>query len=350
MTTPLRVGLAAAASTLALLAAGCGGGGSDVPTGAVAVVDGTQISRSELDGWLDQVKKSYKATKQPFPKAGTSEYQNLQSTYVAFLVQRTELEQAAKDLGITVTQKDIDQGVRDYVKQKFGGDRKKFEQALEAQDFPKALLRKTILVTVLYRKIYDHVTKDVKVSTKDARDYYDQNLSTKYQQKASRDVQYILIKKTKPNGEIDFSRSEKVALDVYRQLKAGASFDALAKKYSDDKSSAPQGGRTTFQQGQTVPEFDKVAFELRTGELAPPVKSTTYGYFLIKALAKAKPAKTTPFSNVENAIKQTLLQERKQTKIYDWTQDLNKRYKSKVSYAAGFEPPDLPETTATPTQ
>jgi parvulin-like peptidyl-prolyl isomerase len=77
---------------------------------------------------------------------------------------------------------------------------------------------------------------------------------------------------------------------------------------------------------------------------------TTYGYHIIQAVSKITPGKTTPFSKVENTIKQTLLQQKKQTVMYDWSQKLDKKYKSKISYAAGFAPPDLPETTTTSTQ
>jgi parvulin-like peptidyl-prolyl isomerase len=347
MTTPGKVALAALVAASALLAAGCGGS-SNVPSGSIAVVNGTEISRSELDGWLAQAKKSYRATKQEFPKVGTTEYQNLQTQYVAFLVQREEFQQAAKDLGVTVTAKDIDKGVRDYIKQKFGGNRKKFEQALETQDFPESLFRKTILVTVLYQKIFEQVTKDVKVTTKDAQSYYNQNLST-YEQKASREVRHILIAKKEANGQVDYAKSKAFADQLYTRLQRGADFAALAKKYSADTSSAVQGGKYTAFKGQTVPEFDQAAFSLGTGEISKPVK-TTYGYHIIQALTKISPGKTTPFSQAEAAIKQTLLQQKKQQVMYDWTQKLYKKYKSKISYAAGFAPPDLPETTETATQ
>jgi foldase protein PrsA len=348
MTRLPRLVLAALVVAAALLAAGCGGGSSNVPSGAIAVVNGTQISRTELDGWIDRAKKSYNATNQQFPKVGTTEYQNLQTEFVAALVQREEFQQAANDLGIKVSEKDIDKGISDYIKQKFGGSRKKFEQALKAQAFPESLFRKTILVTVLSQKIFEHVTKDVKVTTKDAQSYYNQNLST-YQQKSSREVRHILISKKKANGQVDYPKSKAFADQLENRLKSGADFAALAKKYSADTSSAAQGGKYTAFKGQTVPEFDAAVFSLSTGEISKPVK-TTYGYHIIQALTKITPAKTTPFSKVENAIKQTLLQQKKQTVMYDWTQKLYKKYKSKITYAAGFEPPDIPETTATSTQ
>ena len=350
MLKPIRLALVPLAASLALLAAACGGGGQDVPAGSVAVVNGTQISRSELDGWLAQAKKSYEAQKQQFPKVGTPEYQSIENQYVAYLVQKAEFEQAAKDLGIKVTEKDIDKGVSDYIKSKFGGSRKQFEKALQAQDFPEATFRQTIALSVLSQKIFDAVTKDTKVSQDEALAYYNQNLATTYQQKASRTVRYILVKKTKKNGQIDFPQSEKFALRLYRQLKAGADFGALAKKYSADKQAASQGGKVTFQQGQTVPEFEKAAFSLPTNELSTPVKSTTYGYFLIKPVAKVKPGRTTPFSKVKASIEASLLQQKKQQVMTEWAQNLQKKYKGKVSYATGFEPPALPSSTATSSQ
>ena len=348
MLKPIRLALVSLAASLALLAAACGGGGQNVPASAVAVVDGKQISRSELDGWLNQVKTSYESQKQQFPKVGTPEYQQLQSYWVNYLVQRAEFEQAAKELGVKVTQQDIDKGVADSIKGKFGGSRKNFEKALKDQKFSLAKYRQIIAVGVLGQKIFDAVTKNTKVSDNEALAYYNQNIST-YQQKASRTVRYILVKKTK-NGKIDFPRSEKFAFQLYNQLKGGADFGALAKKYSADKQAASQGGKVTFQQGQTVPEFEKVAFGLDTNELSTPVKSTTYGYFLIKPVAKVKQGHTTPFKKVKASIEATLLQQKKTQVMTDWAENLQKKYKSKISYATGFAPPagaTTPTTTST---
>ena len=80
---------ATALAVLTVVAAGCGDT-DEVPSDAVAVVDGTPISKSTLDELLTRTKKTYAAQKRQFPKAGTSEYQSLQTQAVAFLVQREE--------------------------------------------------------------------------------------------------------------------------------------------------------------------------------------------------------------------------------------------------------------------
>ena len=98
-----------------------------------------------------------------------------------------------------------------------------------------------------------------------------------------------------------------------------------------------------------MPEFDKTAFELEQGALSKPVK-TTYGYHVIEALGPVKEATTTPIAKVRSSIRMTLLQEKKTAFATQWVEDLKDEYEGKVSYAAGFEPPEIPDATSTETE
>ena len=91
-----------------------------------------------------------------------------------------------------------------------------------------------------------------------------------------------------------------------------------------------------------MPEFDKVSFDLATGALSKPVK-TQYGYHVIQAVSAVRKAKSTPLDKVRASIKTTLLQQKRNEAMQSWVTDLQSRYKGKVSYAAGFEPPALPD-------
>ena len=342
-----RLLLATLGLALALAATACGGGGG-VPDGAVAVVDGTEVSRAELDELIERAKKAYTAQKQEFPKVGTPEFQNVQTQYVTFLVQREEFEKEAAARGITVSEKDVDDEVQEFLKTRFDGKRSAFLKALKEQGFTEEALRDTLRTSVLSQKLFDDVTKDVKVEEAEILAYYQQN-QAQYGTPESRDVRHILISEKKSGDEVDFPKSKLEADRIYAVLKVGGDFAALAKESSDDPSAKDNSGKLTITRGQTVPEFDKVAFELERGALSKPVK-TTYGYHVIEALTQVKKATTTPIAKVRASIRTSLLQEKRTTFMTTWVEDLKDEYDGKVSYATGFEPPDIPDATTTETE
>jgi len=176
----------------------------------------------------------------------------------------------------------------------------------------------------------------VLVSDADIRAYYNSHKS-QYGQPESRDVRHILVP------------SKSLANSLYAQLKAGANFAKLAKRYSKDPGSASNGGKLTVSKGQTVPQFDKVAFSLKTGQLSPPIK-TQYGYHIIQALSAVKPAKTTSLSQVRASIKQQLEQQRKNDKMTKWLEDTKKGYcGGRIKYQVGYQPNPDPCASLTST-
>ncbi len=323
---------------IALFAAGCGGGGEsssdDVPSDAVAVVDGREIPRSEFDRLIAQAKRSYATQKRDFPKAGSEEYQTLRNQAVAALVQNVELEQAAEDMNIKVTDEDVEKRLDQIVKQYYGGDRKQLDKQLQQQKLTIEQVRADLRNQLVSEKIYNQVTKDAKVTDAEVKAFYDQN-KTQYQQLASREVRHILVK-------------TKVLADSVRgQLTAnGSNFPALVKKYSTDTGSKPTGGKLTISRGQTVSAFDKVAFALATAAISNPVK-TEFGYHIIQAVGDVKKPTTTPLKEVQTQIRQQLAQTEKNQEMTNWLEDLKADYEDKVAYAVGFNPPPASTTGTT---
>ena len=90
-----------------------------------------------------------------------------------------------------------------------------------------------------------------------------------YSKAQTRDVRHILVK-TKPQAD-----------SIYAQLKAGndKTWCTLAKKFSQDPSSKNNCGKLTVSKGQTVPQFDKVAFSEKTKDdpCADPRRARTAG-------------------------------------------------------------------------
>jgi len=346
--TRLTVTLALLATAASLVAAGCGGGSGDVPDDAIAVVDGTEISRSELDALVEQAKAGFEAQDREFPKVGTQEYLAYQQQFVAFLVQKAEFDQAAEELDVKITDADIEKVRKQLLVDRFNGDEEKLAEAVKEQGLSEEAFRETLRVSVLSTKLFKAVTKDVRVTDTEALTYYTQN-QDQYGSPESRDVRHILIAEKDGNGVVDYAKSKKEADRIYGLLQDGADFASLAKQYSDDEGSANNGGKYTAVRGASVAEFDKVAFELETDEISRPVK-TQFGYHVIQATADTKPEKVTPFDEVKASIKSLLLQDRRNETMTQWVKDLQARYDDKVSYATGFAPPEIPESTETVTQ
>ena len=177
---------------VSLALAGCGGGDDEVPTDAVAVVDGEEIAKTDYDALIAQAKKSYKNQKRDFPKAGSQEFQTLKNQAVQFLVQREQFEQEAENLDVDVTDKQVDARLAQIQKQYFGGDKKKYEKQLKEQGLTDEQVRNDIRAQIVSERIFAKVTKDVKVTDKQIEDYYNKN-KAQYSQPESRDVRHILV-------------------------------------------------------------------------------------------------------------------------------------------------------------
>jgi parvulin-like peptidyl-prolyl isomerase len=307
-----------------VVAAGCGSNSASVPANSVATVGDDTITKAEFNFLLNGAKRTYAARKTPFPKAGTTQYKSLQDQAMQYLVQESELEQKAKGLGVEITDQDVTKRLGQIKKQYFGNDQKKYEAQLKSQGLTEQQIKQDLRAQLLSEKLYKKVTGDVNVTDADIQKYYNQHKAD-YSVAASRDVRHILV------------NNKTLAQQLETKLKAGVSFAVLAKKYSKDPGSAANGGKLTVSKGQTVPEFDKEAFVLKTNEISPPIH-TQYGWHIIQALSAVKAAKQTPLKDVKASIKSQLLQTKKTDAMNKWVDDVKTEYKSKVHYQAGYAP------------
>lgn len=80
--------------------------------------------------------------------------------------------------------------------------------------------------------------------------------------------------------------------NIYLQLKSGADFNDLARKYSDDRAMAVRGDAGFWiGPNQKEPAFDQAAYAIKNlGDITEPVE-TTLGWFIIRLLDK-KPQDT----------------------------------------------------------
>lgn len=124
---------------------------------------------------------------------------------------------------------------------------------------------------------------------------YNQNMD-QYRVPETVKVRHILLKtQGKPASEDGKIRAQAEA--ILKQVKAGANFTDLVKKYSEDTASVPNGGVYEVQHnGQMVPEFENAAFALKPGEST--LIKTTYGYHILQVM-QHDPARLKPFDEVK---------------------------------------------------
>lgn len=131
-------------------------------------------------------------------------------------------------------------------------------------------------VSVAYLELsLETLAEQIEPDEQTLRDYYQQN-ENQFLAPEQRRVSHILIE-----GDDETAREQ--AADLYARLQDGDSFETLAAEYSDDTSSADDGGDLSYIQRDVMePAFEEAAFDLSTvGDITEPVK-TDFGYHLIK--------------------------------------------------------------------
>jgi peptidyl-prolyl cis-trans isomerase D len=126
----------------------------------------------------------------------------------------------------------------------------------------------------------------VQVTPDDLRAYYDQHRD-QYRVPEQVKVSHIWIKMPLPgaDGKVDdkaVAEAQHRAEDLLKQLKGGAKFEDVAKKYSEDPGSANVGGSLGWiGKGQLAAEFEKAAFSLPKGQISDVVKSLD-GFHIVR--------------------------------------------------------------------
>ncbi len=138
---------------------------------------------------------------------------------------------------------------------------------------------------VLANMTLQAVQQEVKITDADLQKYYDAHKAD-YEQIHARHILIRFQGSSVPlkSGSKDLTDAEALtkAMDLEKQLKGGADFNALAGAESDDSGAASNGGDLgTFGHGRMVPAFDQAAFKLQAGQISEPVKSQ-FGYHIIK--------------------------------------------------------------------
>lgn len=242
------------------------------------------------------------------------------------LVVYTLLSQESRSRGIKVEETEIDQKVQ-QLRAKFPNE-EAFAKALAGRGLTVDRLKHDARVDLSVTKLMDaEMATEPAPTEEDAKSFYDKN-PDRFKQGEKVRASHILIKvdqkapaaaKQKARAEID---------GVLKQAKAGGDFAKLAQEHSQDGSAAQGGDLNYFTREQMVPEFAKVAFELKPGQISDVVE-TQFGYHVIKVVDH-QAARTMPYEQVTAQIKQFLGNQKKQQHADTFIAGLKKKSKIEV--------------------
>jgi peptidyl-prolyl cis-trans isomerase C len=102
--------------------------------------------------------------------------------------------------------------------------------------------------------------------------------------------------------------TEAEAKDVIAQLKKGANFADLAKKYSKDPGAAQGGDLGFFKKSDMVGPFADAAFAMKPGQVSETPVKTDFGWHVIK-VEEVRTAPPPTFEASRDKVRQELIQE-----------------------------------------
>ncbi|GLH67241.1 peptidylprolyl isomerase [Geothrix edaphica] len=193
----------------------------------------------------------------------------------------------------------------------------------------------------------ESLQKKLVVSEADVQAFYEKN-KDRFKQPELASVRHILVsvkQEGKAEGMTEAEAKARVA-KIQAELKKGAKFEDLAKKYSDDPGSKENGGLyEDADPSSWVPEFGTAARTQPIGKVGAPVK-TQFGYHLIKVESR-KAARQVPFEEAKSVAEQGAQRERQATVWDDLMQGLRKEIPFELTKPAPTDAP-APKAPAAP--
>ncbi|MDD4857073.1 MAG: peptidylprolyl isomerase [Candidatus Krumholzibacteria bacterium] len=318
------------AAALVFSATGCSkkskdGSGEGAGPGTVVVkVNGTPITMQDVQRQEEMLVQQLQNYADSAQIAGMKA--NIRKQSVEYAINRILLEDAIKKLDIKSDKKKIDEQM-DYYRRNFVSD-EAYKTDLAKRGLTVDQLRREIEVGTQAEELFSRRTANLKpLGEAEIKAFYDSNKGRFMQPERVR-ASHILI--TVDKNDTDAVRAQKraEAKRILGDIKKGADFAEQARKYSGCPSKDKGGDLGYFERGSMVPEFENVAFTLKTGQLSDVVE-TKFGYHIIKVVDHEQP-KETPFEQAKQNIEQYLTNQRKQQVVSGFLDSL--RSASKIQY------------------
>jgi peptidyl-prolyl cis-trans isomerase SurA len=273
----------------------------------VARVNSQIITRSEFLRSKDQLKDD---VKQQDPNNADKLFSDREKDILRDLIDQQLLLEKGKDLGITGDTdliKRLDQMRKDMKLDTMEElEKAATAQGISYEDFKQNMRNQIVTQKVIGEEVGSHLN----ITTDEQQKFYDQHKSEMERPESIR-LSEILIAPQKPadkpatNAAADLNAAgaaasgqdaeaakqaeeaaalaaaEAKANDLLKQIKAGASFDDVAKKNSAGPSAGQGGDLGVFKRGTLAKELEDRTFAMKSGEVTDVIR-TKQGYVILK--------------------------------------------------------------------
>ena len=283
-----------------------------------AIVNGQEISGEAVQFELDRLVRFYMSHGMSMDEV-KSNLPKLEEKALEQAIGAKLLLDRSQELDIPVTAADIDAEVAKVTEQ-IGGP-ENFQKAIAAQGIDEESFRKELEKGAKVNKLVEQACSGVPDPTEDEVAQFFEAHKAEFVEPPQVLCQHILVKGTSAEA------FEKIRA-IRERIVAGADFAEEAKKNSDCPSGAEGGSLGWFGRGMMVPEFDKVAFEMKKGEVSDIV-TTQFGYHIIyKAGEKGGTAQT--LVDVHDQIKDLLRHEARGRAMDQFVAELKEKAEVKL--------------------
>ncbi len=303
-------------------------GSPSVPSGDIALISSApakyeHISEADYKKSLEQ-QETQAQLKKP-PKAGSKKAEELHKAAIGELLNSAWIFGEAEELGIKVTQKEVETELAKVKKESFKTE-KAFQEFLKESHFTKEDVNERLELQILSTKIQEKITSETPpLSEAELESYYEAEKAKQFTKPPTRDVRVVV------------NENKKEVEEAQKALEAdnsAASWKKVTKKYSP--TTAAQGGLQKEISEEFLQEpLKKDIFKSETGELIGPVKQAKS--YLLLEVVKETPKKVQSFAEAKATIEQTLATQNEEKYFGQWVaQDFTAKWTSRTQCASDF--------------
>ncbi|MDX1660668.1 MAG: peptidylprolyl isomerase [Gemmatimonadota bacterium] len=223
---------------------------------------------------------------------GASEYRSLaEETFDQMLNEMVIVAAAQRDTTIEIPEERVIEAVDEDIAQiqgRFPSEEAFLQQLAQSQWGSLAGYRADLLERkrreMLGQAYLDRHRGEIEppeISDEEVRAYWEENRDAFPARPETVTFEEISVQVTPDEEDVEEARAE--AERVLSELRAGKTFTAAAKQYSDDDTADRGGDLGWFGRGQMVGAFEEAAFSARPGELVGPVR-TPFGFHVLQVV------------------------------------------------------------------